>query len=153
MMSSQVCSCCSKRVESHLLLLCCVCKKSFFHGCVSLTATETRLINSKKSVSWACNKCEEMGSSLNDLKAAIFSLQSQIKAITSSTANSNVSDMQFEDIVQEVFERENRKCNLVIFGMKEQDSAVKNIRSESENAEVAKVLSYLSQSVTVSSVR
>nr|CAI5849845.1 unnamed protein product [Callosobruchus analis] len=47
-----------------------------------------------------------MGSSINDLKAAIVSLQSQIKAITSSTGNSNVSEMQFEDIVQEVFERE-----------------------------------------------
>nr|CAI5826218.1 unnamed protein product [Callosobruchus analis] len=37
--------------------------------------------------------------------------------------------------------------------MKEQDSADKNIRSESQKAEVTKVLSYLSQSVTVSSVR
>nr|CAH7725252.1 unnamed protein product [Callosobruchus chinensis] len=77
-MSSPVYSCCSKKAETHLLLVCCVCKKSFFYGCVGLNATETRLTNSKKSVSWACTKCDEMGNSINDLKAAIVSHQNQI---------------------------------------------------------------------------
>nr|CAI5838551.1 unnamed protein product [Callosobruchus analis] len=94
-----------------------------------------------------------MGNSINDLKAAIVSLQNQIKSITTNNTSANVSQSQFEDIVQEVFERENRKCNVIIFGMREQEAADKNDRHALEKTDVMKVVTHVSSSVTVNSIR
>nr|CAH7760257.1 unnamed protein product [Callosobruchus chinensis] len=142
-----------KVVDAHLLLLCCVCRKTFYHACVNLTSSETRLINSKKSVSWTCGKCDQMGGDINALKAAIVSLQNEIKTLSTKNNKADLSNTQFEDIVQEVLERQNRRCNVIIFGLKEQSITSKDERLALEKSEVVKVLTHVTESVTVTNIR
>lgn len=138
------CSCCKKTVETHLLLKSCVYQKAFYHSCVNITSSETRLINSKKSVNWTCQKCDQLGNDINSLKAAIVALQNEIRNIK-PVENVTLNNIQFEEIVQEVSERQSRQRNLLIFGMKEQSSAIsKDERISSEKMEVSKLISYVS---------
>nr|CAH7724968.1 unnamed protein product [Callosobruchus chinensis] len=60
-----------------------------------------------------------MGNDINALKAAILSLQTEVRAISSGDKDMTLSDMQFEQVVQEVFERQNRRNNIIVFGLKE----------------------------------
>lgn len=151
---SHKCSCCSKITEPHLLLKCCVCQKIFHHACVGLSSSETRLINSKKSVSWTCNRCDQMGNDINSLKAAIVSLQNEIKSIASKESKDTVGDSQFEEIVQEVVERQNRRNNIIIFGMEEQTNLTKEDRINAEKADVSRIFTHLIPNIkTMSNVR
>lgn len=141
---SRTCTCCSKITEPHLLLKCCVCQNCFNNVCVGITSSETRLINGKKSLSWTCNQCNSIGNDINSLKAAIVSLQNEIKLITTTHAQEgNPSNNQFEDIVQEVVERQNRKANVVIFGVAEQKNLTKDERINAEKTDVLKILTFL----------
>nr|CAH7748761.1 unnamed protein product [Callosobruchus chinensis] len=117
------CCCCNKTCEQHLLVTCSVCQKSFYHGCINLTSSETRLINSKKSVTWTCDECEKLGNDIISLKAAIVALQKDLKAISSVPHNTPAAKIEFEEVVQEVMERQNQKSNLMIFGLKEQEQS------------------------------
>nr|CAH7765863.1 unnamed protein product [Callosobruchus chinensis] len=87
-----------------------------------------------------------MGNDINALKAAILSLQTEVRAISSGDKDMTLSDMQFEQVVQEVFERQNRRNNVIVFGLKEHGETAL------DKAEVAKVLSHLSQSVTITGI-
>lgn len=154
---SQLCSCCSKVTEPHLLLKCCICLQNFNHSCVNITASETRLINGKKSVTWTCSSCDQMGSDINSLKAAIVSLQNQLKSITVNNVTdaslSTHSEFQFEEIVQEVVERQKRQSNIIIFGMKEQENLPKEDRINAEKEDVRNILYYISPDVTVKNIQ
>lgn len=140
----ETCSCCNKATETHLLLKCCVCRKAYNHSCVNITSSETRLINAKKSVKWTCQKCDQIGNDINSLKAAIVALQEEIRNIKPAEP-ATLSNTQFEEVVQEVLERQHRQCNLIIFGMKEQSAAVsKEERISSEKSSVSELITYLS---------
>nr|CAI5841176.1 unnamed protein product [Callosobruchus analis] len=95
-----------------------------------------------------------MGNDINDLKAAIVALRSEIKLISErvNSSNTSLSNAEFEEVVQEVFERQNRKCNIIIFGLKEQDG-LKGDKLASEKADVVKVVTHISQAVTVTDIR
>nr|CAH7762459.1 unnamed protein product [Callosobruchus chinensis] len=148
------CCCCNKTCEQHVLVTCSVCQKSFYHGCINLTSSETRLINSKKSVTWTCDECEKLGNDIISLKAAIVALQKDLKAISSVPHNTPAAKIEFEEVVQEVMERQNRKSNLMIFGLKEQEQSTKDDRIQAEKTDVLKILTFVSPSLTsVSDIR
>lgn len=140
----EYCSCCSKITETHLLLCCCVCKKQFNNNCVGLSASETRLIHGKKSLAWTCNDCNQIGNDINSLRAAIVSLQNQIKAITVEAVPTSISNNDFEEVVQEIRERQKKQNNIILFGMKEQNGLSKDDRLNAEKDDVLKILTHLS---------
>nr|CAH7743933.1 unnamed protein product [Callosobruchus chinensis] len=94
-----------------------------------------------------------MGGDINALKAAIVSLQNEIKTFSTKNNKADLSNTQFEDIVQEVLERQNRRCNVIIFGLKEQSITSKDERLALEKSEVVKVLTHVTESVTVTNIR
>lgn len=156
-MSSKTCSCCSKVVESHLILTCSVCQKRYANSCVGLTSSEVRTINSKKAISWSCRECEAMGSDITSLKAVIVALQTDIKqlktSISAQSTSTVLSESIFEDVVREVQERESRKSNIIIFGMREQpDSLSRDQRSHHELENVKNVLSFISETVSTDDI-
>nr|CAI5838603.1 unnamed protein product [Callosobruchus analis] len=79
------------------------------------------------------SKCDEMDNGLNDLKAAVVALKSEIKLISKrvNSSNTSPSSVEFEEVVQE-----------------EQDR-LKGDRLASEKADVVKVVTHISQSVAV----
>lgn len=152
---STTCKCCAKRSESHLCVSCCVCQNTFNHACVGLSASDTRIIKAKKSVMWTCTNCEKMGSDMSSLKAVIISLQEEVKELKQMHSNNNFDSGKnsqfFEEIIQEINERNNRKRNLIIFGVDEQPSDLsKDDRYGAEKDTVIEILKTASPNFSTS---
>lgn len=149
-MSNVVCSCCSTDVERHLAILCGICKKPFKGACVGLTSSEVRKINEKKrGLTWSCTNCCALGQDINDLKAVILNLQSELRELKSNS-QSCASEHDFELFMQEFEERQARKSNIIIFGAPEQDSRLATAsRLNNEKTEVSNLLTKIHPNLTL----
>lgn len=147
-MSSVACSCCAKLTEKHLIVTCSVCQKNFNNGCAGVSASEARIINSKKSISWDCNNCGKIGGDMKSLKSALILLQDEIKQLKSrindSGTNTSLNNDTFEEIVREVEERRVRGKNVIVIGLPEPDSSVSNEqRLAHEKTQLKRIFSHL----------
>lgn len=127
------CSCCDKPAQSHRLVGCCVCGKRFSIDCIDVSAAEARKINAKSGLFWSCKNCAVMAGELNSLRSIVLRLEAEISALKSSQAvaiHPGQSLLDSEAIVQEVSERERRKCNLMVYGYDEGDVSSKVERVE-----------------------
>lgn len=137
-MPNPKCECCNKQFEQHLMATCCICKKFFKNTCVGLSNSDVRLINANKALNWTCSNCEQIGNDVNDLKLLILSLQNDIKELKEKNNNVNTTastvNFNFEEVINEINDRNSRKRNLVVFGVKEIDSNMPgNVRAECDN--------------------
>lgn len=65
--------------------------------------------------------CKSNQTDIGELKKAIENLQKDFNDLKGNKSNCNTENMNtFEDIVQEITERDKRKCNLILFGVSEQ---------------------------------
>ena len=117
---SNKCACCNKTSESHRLVRCCVCKKPFNIDCVGLSTVEARKLHSNEGLSWSCTKCRDLGNDIISLKSVIVSLQDEIVKFKETVTPSKLSNLlNIERTVAEFQEREKRKNNIMIYGVKE----------------------------------
>lgn len=155
-MSAINCICCNKLVEAHKSITCVICKNSFNHLCVDLSTSEIRTIKSKKSFSWTCSTCADTAGTLNELRSLIVSLKQELQDLkgTLNSQKSENHDINFEDVVQEVSERNARKCNLVIFGLQEspQNSAAQH-RLEHDTNGLSSIFSFISPETILGEVK
>lgn len=145
-MTNPTCSCCNKLVEEHKVVKCVLCNKHFFHQCVDLTVSEVRTIKSKKSFSWTCSGCTDMGSTLNELKSIIISLKKEVAELKSTLGDKQFGNdtANFEEVVQEVSERQVRRKNLILFKVRDPENASSSSeRQEQDKLKVLSILSYL----------
>lgn len=121
------CSHCNALTESHLIVNCCVCKKPYKTSCVNLSNAEARKIHSKTGLFWMCTDCADLGSDLDSLKSVVASLRDEIKTLKSTIDSRSNTDslLEMEKIIQEVGERDRRKCNIVIHGRDEAGSSAR----------------------------
>lgn len=118
------CKCCNQICEGHLMVTCCVCMNKFKHSCVDITANEVRTLNSNKGYDWTCIDCRVIGKDLKELKALIINLQNDIKQLKeANSATINSSEIDYEDIISEVTERQRRKKNVMVFNLPEPDQS------------------------------
>lgn len=151
--NNAVCHCCSKSFDKHLLIQCSVCKKQFKNTCVDITTAEVRLINGNKGYDWTCNNCRAFG---NDLKALIISLQEDIQSLKNNRSDltNSISSACFEELAQEVAERNKRKNNLIIFGVKEQNQdLLADVKCEKDAEIVQAILSSVDLEVQRNSIK
>ncbi|KAK9885693.1 hypothetical protein WA026_012458 [Henosepilachna vigintioctopunctata] len=80
-MSKTACKCCNKSVENHLTVTWCIHWDVYGSACVRLSGSEARIINSKKSITWNCNKCEDISKDIASLRSVLKSLQAEIKEL------------------------------------------------------------------------
>nr|CAI5859544.1 unnamed protein product [Callosobruchus analis] len=121
-MPAGYCACCNRAFKSSLLINCSICKKSFRHSCVDLSLEELKLLldASSKGLDWSCTSCRSFSNELKGLKSLILELQSELRELKDSRKGaSSVDQMQFEEIIEEVNQRNIRKCNIVVFGLNE----------------------------------
>ncbi|KAK9751446.1 hypothetical protein QE152_g4999 [Popillia japonica] len=103
----------------------------------------------KKAVSWTCGSCGALGNDINSLKALIVQLQDDVRELKSinslRTADVTTSkSCDLEEIIAEISDRERRKCNLIIFGIEEQDfNKPRTNRIEGDKTIVTEILNSL----------
>ncbi|GJQ66105.1 hypothetical protein Trydic_g4175 [Trypoxylus dichotomus] len=105
-----------------------------------LSITEIRTIKSKKGVSWSCRNCNILSSDINHLKAAILSLRNDLAAREKSAG---IDGKAFEELLAELGDRNNRKQNIIMFGVPESDTHDANTRRSRELETVQAVLKAL----------
>lgn len=141
MPSKLICSCCNKSAEQQYILTCSICKKLFKNTCVNISNSEVRIINPDKGYDWSCTSCRTLKSDLNELKALIIDLQQEIRSLKSHPERPNDS-FDFEEILVELDDRNNRKSNIVIFGVPESVSGPDAVnRVEVDKRKVFDILS------------
>lgn len=149
------CSCCNKSFDKHLMVQCSVCYKSFKNSCVDITATEVRTINANKGYDWSCVNCRAFGNDLKALKAMIISLQEDIQALKNEHYNVQKSEnAELEDIIQEINERNKRKCNLILFGIPEKDHLQPPLsRAAEETTYIKEVLTAIDPEANIENIK
>lgn len=153
-MPNLICACCNKPNDDHKMVCCCICKNHFSHSCVDLTTSEARIIKSKKNLSWTCQNCSQIGDDINDLKCIMLTLKKEVetlKAIKSDPAH-NANNVDYEEIIQEITERNNRKRNIIIYGISEDNTLPKSEKSIQDKSEVINVLHTLTPSLNLDNV-
>lgn len=140
-MNTLTCICCNKTNEEHKMISCCICKEYYLHSCADLSASEVRIIKSKKNLSWTCKNCSHIGDSMQDLKALIISLQREVENLKSLKLSApNNSPFDFEEIIQEITDRNARKNNIIIYGIPENTSADRNEKILHDTQQVTEVI-------------
>lgn len=138
-----ICSCCNRSYDAVGMVKCSICKKLFKNTCVDITANEVRILNMNKGYDWSCLRCREFGNEIKDLKALILKLQDDIQTLKAENNESKTvpSGTFFEEIIEEINERNKRQRNLVIFGVTEPDQNLPNeARENSDKSEVSDLL-------------
>lgn len=145
-MPNAECFCCNASVEKHLAVICSICKNSYKYSCVALSQSEVRSINVKsKNISWNCVTCNTLGNDIASLKAVILGLQSELRELKANNLKNLSSSVNYEDVIQEVEERQKRRTNIIIFGIAEQSSDLdKNARLSEERLQVAGIINGIS---------
>ncbi|KAJ3650319.1 hypothetical protein Zmor_022014 [Zophobas morio] len=135
---------------------CDVCQNAVHFKCVNLSENDIKMTRSKsKSVKVVCNECsinitqyknvksivdtlrEEFSKSLDKMRQSFQDEINNLKStLSSKTASSN--SVEFEEIVHEVFERQQKQNNVIIFGIPENTEPAQTAE-ERQNKDVAVV--------------
>lgn len=138
-----ICTCCNRSYDAVCMVKCSICKKLFKNTCVDITANEVRVLNANKGYDWSCLRCREFGNEIKDLKALILKLQDDIQTLkaVNNESKTEPSSTFFEEIIEEINERNKRQRNVVIFGVTEPNQNLSNeARENSDKAEVSDIL-------------
>ena len=156
-----ICPNCSLDVSNSSSLPCDACQKPLHLKCIGLSENDVKWTRSKsKAVKVVCSNCNNNISQFKDLKSTIAALQNEIAtSITNLRADfeAKLNDLQisinnkqsdrFEDIVTEVTERQNRKQNLIMFGVDEQQVELDQVHSsERDQSSVKDILKCINPS-------
>lgn len=150
-MVQHVCDCCKKVSDENKFVICCLCKNKYFHTCMDLTAAEVKSIKNKSSIKFTCSNCEKNGDDMNGLRSIIIALQTEIeklKAVIKNPAPVTHATVDYENIIQEITERESRKRNLVIYGIPENN----NSNQAEEKEKVKELICYLSPDIDTNNI-
>lgn len=157
MPSTSYCACCNKIFKTNLLINCSVCLKLFKHTCVNISLDELKTLKelSEKGIEWTCAGCREFGNELKGLKALILKLQSDMQELKTGKNSTVAPDpLEFEEIVEEVNQRNKRKQNLIVFGLNEQiqrESA--DVRIERDRNSIINIINILDPEVDTSNLK
>lgn len=146
------------------------CQNSIHPACVGLTESDVVVTRAKsRAVKVVCNTCNGNMSQFKDIKSLMTSLKTEfctalaelknefndkfvalraecLKQLASGGSN----NVDFEEVVGEVQERQSRKLNVIMFGLPEPSSDSRGNATDSE--EVSMVLRSVAPSLDVSTV-
>lgn len=133
-----VCLNCNAELKANTssIIHCDVCQGPLHLKCVGLSETDAKLTRAKsRAIKVVCNSCGVNMSQFKDIKHLITTIQNELTASINNlksefdlqlndlraalAAKQQHVSFEFEDVVNEVTERQNRKSNLIIFGVEE----------------------------------
>lgn len=153
---------------------CDVCHGYMHSSCLDLSVEVNAMVTRAKSrcLKVVCNVCNQNISQFQDLKSLILSLKADFSSAMESLKNeftekltalkmdmdtqlqSQKPEFSFEEVVEEVGERQRRRCNVVVFGVPEQLSELSaDERITADNVEVSSILKSIQPSLEVSNLK
>lgn len=157
-----ICINCNLALQGKGNLQCDCCQGSLHLGCTGLSESDFKLTRAKsRSLKLVCNACSNNITQFKNLKAIIDSVQSdlynsiaklrdeltaQIQAVKQNDKQQplNSAESIFEEVCEEVHERDLRRKNLIIFGLNEQKDTSSETRISRDNEAVNGILSVVS---------
>lgn len=113
------CFCCNTLTEITKLITCCVCNNKFNYSCVDLASADIKTLL-KTGVSWTCPSCATLGTNINELKAILMDFNDDIESkLLTKLEVTSINDALFEDLIQEMSDRESRKHNIILYNVTE----------------------------------
>ncbi|CAH1109873.1 unnamed protein product [Psylliodes chrysocephalus] len=120
-MSSEIkCFCCKVVCDATKVVNCSICENSFKHTCVGLTFNDLTRV-AKNGVAYTCPNCLVVSAEINELRSVIVELKKEVTELKESLSTrntvtpSNIEGMSLNNIVNEVYERQKRQRNLLLF--------------------------------------
>ncbi|KAB0795786.1 hypothetical protein PPYR_09847 [Photinus pyralis] len=133
------CCICNITLSPDKAIKCDKCKNLLHSACSGLSESEVHcIINKERRIIYHCDECNKCQSELLDLKQLLVSLKSEIdelKNARSQIQNTNfetLMDDHYEDIIQEINERQLRKGNIIVYGAMENNNAKQDIQQVQE---------------------
>lgn len=150
-MPSITCICCNKESDENKFVTCSICKNNYYYTCVDLNTNEVKSLKNKPLLKFTCKDCTKIGDEMTQLKSFIKSLQDDISQLKDALRNhvKPAEDVDLEEIIREVSDRETRKKNLIVYGVKENHRLPKSDQMKSDKSEVANILKFLNPDINV----
>nr|CAH7719480.1 unnamed protein product [Callosobruchus chinensis] len=154
--SAQIsCYCCKKSGEDNKFVTCWLCKHVFYYTCVELSLSDIKAIKNKSNINFTCETCKETAITLADLKALVISLQEEVKELKANKhtiADQLSSSMDYEEIIQEIQDRNSRKRNLIIYGLPEDNEQPVAQRRTLDKENIKKIVGAVAEQVNCANV-
>lgn len=144
------CVCCNKAGDDNKFVTCSLCKKNYYYSCADLSIAEVKSIKNKTNINFTCTSCAAIGDNITELKTVIISLQNEIEQLKSAIKNNgsaNAESFNYEEIIQEISERNSRKNNLIIYGITEHPNLSRTDQVERDKNQVQSILEFLSPNI------
>nr|CAI5846036.1 unnamed protein product [Callosobruchus analis] len=153
--SNVSCFSCSKTGDDSKFVKCYVCKEDYYYACADLTLTDVKTIKNRANINFTCKNCNDFGSTLSDLKALVISLQEEIRNLKAAKTEliPSSESFDFEQIVQEVSDRNARKRNLIVYGVTEHAEPNSRQARVTDTEQVKSVLRYISSDIDIDSIK
>lgn len=147
------CVCCDKSFDQSSMIQCSICKSNYKNSCVNVSNTELKLINGKKGFEWSCENCRGFGNDIKALKAIIMELKNDIKQLKEEKCSKS-KGFDVEDVISEINERNKRKCNLIFFGIDEQDvDKSADVKANEDKKEVQNIVRALLPDINTDDIK
>lgn len=144
------CNCCNNTADERYFLECSVCSKTFQLSCIDVSKAEASKIRNHVGLTWSCKTCRNISVNLTELKQVIITLQAEIKDLKASFNNASapaLSPVDFERVVQELMDRNSRRSNVIVYGLKETTSMSKANQTEYDSRSITEIFSKINVEV------
>lgn len=157
--SGTACGVCDKLVTNEAkVIICCACEKPY-HQLPSCSGIPKAALSYALGMKmWICKSCElpcaKMFQGLSEVKARMDAVEDSIKAHDDRIKSLEEGQTSHnKDLIRELRYREEKKCNILIKGIPEEDNVDPNCRKESDSKTVQCLLGALDVQVGLSDVR
>lgn len=155
------CANCNKSVSDRdaSKLQCDGCRRPIHLACTELSVEDRVTRQRSKCLKIVCNCCSAAMDQFGDIKLLLESFKSEFRRELDDFKSKfneikNNDDTLFEEIITEVNERSKRKCNLVIFGLPEQEQNIPPSQQESaEKDDISNILHIIRPNITLHDIK
>ena len=156
---------------SECSIQCDVCQGQLHLGCIGLSENDMKITRKKsKFIKVICNSCNSNLTQFKDLKGIISSLKTDFETSLASLKSdfelklnelkASLTEKQqcsgstnFEDVVQEIYERQKRKQNIVMFNVPETLDVSFENQKEQDRIKVTNILNAINPNVSTNEIR
>lgn len=145
------CTVCDKPLGSEREISCDKCRLPIHTTCSGLTRGDIQLllVADKKRPTFHCDICTSERKTMSELKVLISKLSMEVE-----TLKQKVKQGSFEEIVEEINQRNIRRFNLIVFGVEEQDQQQPNtVRIENDKKEVTNIVNFIDTNLDISNFK